>query len=163
MIKLTTLFFVLLLISIFILSCNDNGTGKQNTNDVAENHQGMMGNMKMKDDTRISLNLPPQKAQHQLMNMRNHVVAVQTIINYLANDEFDKASGIAHSQLGLTEEMQKMCTSFSNPDFVSLGLEFHKSADKLSETLKTGDKNKSLLALSTTLSYCINCHETFRQ
>ncbi len=164
-IKFIVLSVILLITGIIITSCNENKINQQKPEQVTENqnHQGMMGNMKMKNDNRVSLNLSPQQAQHQLMNMRNHVVAVQTIINYLANDEFDKASEVAHSKLGLTEEMEKMCTSFSNPDFVSLGLAFHKNADKLSDILKTKDKNKSLQALSTTISYCVSCHESFRQ
>jgi len=154
-----------LLIGIFLISCDRNKPRQAEIKEGMGNptHKEMKGTMKMGKDNRISLQLSPQKAQHQLMNMRSHVMAVQSILNLLSKDEFDKASEVAHSKLGLTPEMEKMCTSFSNPEFVELGLEFHKSADRLGEVLKTKDKNKSLQALSTTMNSCVKCHSTFRQ
>jgi len=47
--------------------------------------------------------------QHQLSNMRAHLKAVEDIIGLIAEENFDKASQIAHSKLGLTEGMRKMC------------------------------------------------------
>jgi len=53
--------------------------------------------------------------------------------------------------------------NFENENFKNLGLAFHKSGDALGATLKTKDLNKSLGALHTTMSYCVQCHATFRQ
>ena len=114
-------------------------------------------------DGRISLGLPPKMKTHQLMNMRSHLEAIQTIISLMETGDFEKASEVAHARLGLTDEMKKMCGMFRNDDFRNLGLEFHKSADALGEALKTRDMNKSLHALSNTLGYCVQCHATFRQ
>lgn len=129
---------------------------------IAMNHQAMHHHLMM--DERISLNLSPEMKQHQLHNMRSHVAAVQSIVGHLANNEFDLATEVAHSQLGLTDEMRKMCTTMSdNKDFSKLGLAFHQSADQLGDTLQTKDMKKSLQALQTTLNYCVQCHATFRQ
>lgn len=117
----------------------------------------------MGQDNRISLHLPPHKAQHQLMNMRSHLKAVQSITSLIAQNKMDSASVIAHAQLGLTPEMKQMCTSFGNSEFESLGMGFHKSADVLSNVLKTGNIEKSLQALSNTLNYCVQCHAKFQQ
>jgi len=114
-------------------------------------------------DDRISLGLSPAMKQHQLSNMRSHVKAVQSIVGLLSEGSFDKASRIAHSKLGLTEEMKKMCNSFENEAFKNLGLAFHKSGDDLGEALQTKDMAKSLSALHTTMEYCVQCHATFRQ
>jgi len=122
-----------------------------------------MHNKQFINDNRISLNLSPQKAQHQLMNMRSHLQAVQSIINYLSKNEFDSASTVASSKLGLTKEMKMMCSSFGNKEFERLGIDFHNSADSMSAIIKTKDKNKSLESLSLTLNYCITCHTTFTQ
>ncbi len=154
---------VLILTGLIFTSCNNNKADVQKSKSVTKNRNMMMHNMQSVKDTRISLNVPPQMAQHQLMNMRNHVKAVQTIIEYLSKDEFDKASEVASSQLGLTKEMKMMCSAFGNKDFEKMGLEFHKSADKMSEVFKTKDKNKSLQALAATMSYCVSCHATFKQ
>ena len=114
-------------------------------------------------DTRIQLDVPPEMKQHQLANMREHVQAIQSILEMIANGKFDEASGLAHAKLGLTPEMKAMCGSFGNAKFEQLGLEFHNSGDALGETLKTKDVTASLLAVSRTMQYCVSCHATFRQ
>lgn len=125
-------------------------------------HHAMHQHMMM--DERTSLNLTPQMKQQQLQNMRSHLAAVQSIAGYLANDQFDAAAEVAHSKLGLTEQMKMMCEHMSdNQDFTKLALAFHRSADDLGETLKTKDPKKSLQALQTTMNYCVQCHATFRQ
>lgn len=120
-------------------------------------------NMQSANDERISLGLSPAMKQHQLSNMRSHVEAVQSIVGLLAESSFDKASHIAHSKLGLTEEMKKMCNMFENESFRNLGLAFHKSGDALGEALQTRDMTESLRALNTTMGYCVQCHAAFRQ
>lgn len=150
----------LFLSGILFTSCK--GTqSKSKEKVVTENHP--MKHARMGNDHRISLNLSPQKAQHQLMNMRNHLIAIQSIVNYLSKDNYEKASEIASSQLGLTEEMEMMCSSFGNEEFEKLGLAFHNSADKMSEVFKKKDKNESLEALSTTMNACVTCHTAFKQ
>ena len=115
------------------------------------------------DDGRISLGLSPKMKQHQLSNMRSHLEAVQAITSLIAENEFNKASEIAYSKLGMTKEMRKMCNMMNNKDFTALGLAFHESGDSLGDALKTKDTTKSLRALQSTLSYCVQCHATFRQ
>ena len=115
-------------------------------------------------DNRISLGLSPEMKQHQLENMRSHMAAVQSIVGHLANHEFDQAAQVAHSKLGLTEEMKKMCSTMSgNENFGKLGMAFHQSGDQLGDVLQGKDMKKSLQALQATLGYCVQCHSTFRQ
>ncbi len=123
------------------------------------NHQHEMDMM----DTRTSLGLSPQMKQHQLSNMRGHVEAIKTITGLMAENKFDEASQVAHTQLGLTPEMQSMCDMFGNEYFRKLGYAFHKSGDDLGDVLKTKNINKSLRALNKTMQYCVECHATFRQ
>jgi len=133
-------------------------------------HEGMdhkmMHSMKMgafTEDSRISLNLSPMMKQHQLSNMRAHLDAVRKIVLSMAENDFDAASEIASSQLGLNKKMMAMCNSFENETFKSMGMAFHKSGDELAKTLKTGDLQASLRALNTTMTSCVSCHSTFRQ
>lgn len=114
-------------------------------------------------DTRTSLELSPEMKQHQLSNMRGHVEAIKSIVGSMAENKFEEASKTAHSQLGLTPEMQSMCDMFSNENFRKLGYAFHKSGDDLGDALQTKDVNKSLRALNKTMEYCVTCHATFRQ
>ena len=118
---------------------------------------------KMGDDGRISLNLNGMQKKHQLKNMRSHLEAVQTIVQLLAEDNYDEASTVAYEQLGSTTEMKLMCASFGDKNFENLGLSFHSSADDMSEVFKNKNKDESLKALSNTMGYCIQCHATYRQ
>ena len=115
------------------------------------------------DDGRISLQLNAMQKEHQLVHMRAHLVAVQTLVSLLAQDKYEEASVIAYEELGSTTEMKMMCASFGNEQFENLGVSFHKSADEMSEIFKSKDKTKSLQALSHTMSYCISCHATYKQ
>jgi len=132
-------------------------------------HEGMghkmMHDMKMGGglDERTSLNLSPMMKQHQLANMRAHLDAVRQIILSLAEEDFDTASVIASKQLGSNKKMMKMCNSFENETFKSMGMAFHKSGDELAKILKKGDLQASLRALNTTMTSCVSCHSSFRQ
>jgi hypothetical protein len=102
--------------------------------------------------------------QHQLSNMKSHVEAVHSIVGLIAEGDFDKASEIAHSKLGLTPEMQSMCSTMSsNETFVNLAFAFHKSGGDLGDELTKKDVNLSLKALNKTMGYCVQCHASYRQ
>ena len=118
--------------------------------------------MELPEDTRISLNVSGKKAEHQLLNMRDHLVVVNLIVGYLANDKYDEASELAKDRLGYSTEMQLMCSSFGE-EFGAIGFDFHKSAETMSDVFKTKDKKKSLEALNTTMGYCVACHAKFKQ
>lgn len=132
--------------------------GDENLHSGAHHHHGTKTM-----DERISLGLSPEMKQHQLSNMREHLAAVQAIVRAMSENKFEEASKAAHARLGLTPEMQQMCGTFGNEQFSALGLAFHRSGDELGETLKTGNLKASLRALDKTMSYCTECHATFRQ
>ena len=158
------LIFGVLIISTAFFSCADNKSTNENALQEQQQTSGPMEEMmQMDDDDRISLNLNDRQKQHQLKNMRSHLVAVQTIIELLAKDDYDLASKVAYTELGSTTEMKLMCASFGNEQFENMGLAFHASADKMSEIIKTKDKKASLEALSITMNYCVQCHANFRQ
>ena len=135
--------------------------GLAHAEDSATRHS--MHHGKDVSDDRVSLNLSPAMKQHQLKNMRAHLVAVQEIIMQLGLGNFSQASRTAHQKLGLTKEMESMCHRFENEAFTAMGIGFHKSADELGKTLTKGDMEDSLAALSETMSYCVACHEQFKQ
>ena len=126
-------------------------------------HSAMRHHQTMMDD-RTPLDLSPEMKQHQLSNMRSHLAAIRSIIGLMERGDYDLAADVAHTKLGLTEEMRKMCTTMSdNVRFTELGLAFHKSGDDLGDALKTKDPSRSLRALRTTMDYCVECHASFRQ
>lgn len=158
--KITRIVLSTLMVGIIFISCSEK-KGKQ-INTVEEKGPPKV-QMNTSNDKRISLDLNPMQKNHQLINMRSHLEAVQNIIKLISQDEFEKASNVAYSKLGSTTEMKMMCASFGNREFENLGLDFHKSADELSEILKLKDKNKSLESLAKTINYCVSCHSVFKQ
>ena len=157
------LVLVMLTFNILFLSCAENKSTNENAVEEQQEQNSKEGMMQMEDDDRISLDLNDMQKQHQLVNMRSHLVAVQTIIELLAKENYDLASKVAYTELGSTTEMKLMCASFGNEQFENMGLAFHASADKMSEIIKTKDKKASLEALSLTMNYCVQCHANFRQ
>ncbi len=149
----------LILLMFLIFSCTDQ-TSVKKENIIKEQQHSKKEKVL---DKRVSLGLNAKQKNHQLKNMRSHLKAVQSIIDLLAEDNFDEASDVAYEKLGSTTEMKLMCASFGNEQFENLGLEFHKSADEMSEVFKQKNKKQSLKSLSNTMNYCIQCHETFRQ
>jgi len=143
----------------------------------------MQGGMAPMADERESAGIPEQMKTRHLARMRNHLEAVHDIVDAMARGEFGEASKSA--RLGLTMRpgmgggkgmgpgmgMGKgmgggmMCSkgSMTNEGFKSIGMAFHQSADKLADVLEKGDVKASLRALGDTMSYCIQCHATFRQ
>lgn len=124
-------------------------------------HGHMMGAHASAADTRRTLDVPDAMKEHQKQNMREHLRAVQQVTALMAHEEWDQAAGVAHAQLGLTDEMRRMCSMFG-PEFMAMGLEFHESGDRLGEALKTKDRHKAQAALAETLEKCVVCHDTFK-
>ena len=114
-------------------------------------------------DTRTSLELSAEMKQHQLSNMREHLDAINSIVGLMSENKFEDASKVARTRLGLTPEMQRMCSMFGNEKFMALGMAFHKSGDDLGDALQTKDVNTSLRALNKTMQYCVTCHVAYRQ
>jgi len=154
-----TSILVIVLSLILLTSCNNKPKEVQ-TEKVEETTEKITF---QSNDKRFSLELNAMQKEHQLVHMRDHLEAVQAIITLLAEDNYEIASKVAYKKLGSTTEMKMMCGSFGSKKFETLGLEFHKSADKMSEVFKQKNKNASLQALSNTMNYCKQCHKTFRQ
>ena len=150
---------ILIAVSVFIGIV---GLNAASAADEKMQHQTHHHDMSM-TDARISLGLSPEMKQHQLSNMREHLEAVNSVISLMSENKFEDASKIAHSKLGSTPEMLKMCRMMGNENFTTLGLAFHKSGDDLGNALKTKDVNASLRALNKTMQYCVECHATYRQ
>ena len=158
----STVILVSIILARLFTSCNENKP-KEKEAQKKQTEFTMPENAGMGNDTRMSLKLNAMQKNHQLMNMRDHLEAVQNIITLLSSDKYDEASKVAYTKLGSTTEMKLMCSSFGDKNFETLGLEFHKSADKMSEIFKNRNKETSLKALSNTMNYCVQCHATYRQ
>lgn len=115
-------------------------------------------------DTRTPVPLVPMMANHQKQNMRDHLAAVQEIVAAVATNDFpavEKAAG----RIGFSEQMGMMCQHMGAgaPSFTEAALNFHRTADSITEAAKRKNATGVLTALNATLSTCTSCHATFKQ
>lgn len=115
-------------------------------------------------DRRAPLPLLPMMAHHQKADMRDHLVAVQSIIAALATQDFFSVEQAA-LRMGYSEQMGRMCTHMGTgaPGFSQRALQFHHSADRIASPARAQDTAGVLAALAATLQTCTSCHATFKQ
>lgn len=115
-------------------------------------------------DTRVPVPLLPMMAQHQKENMREHLAAVQQIVASVGAKDFDAVARAA-SAIGYSEEMGQMCNHMGAgaPGFTEQALQFHHTADKISQAARKHDMPGVLTALDATLATCTGCHSVFKQ
>jgi hypothetical protein len=115
-------------------------------------------------DQRTPVPLLPMMANHQKQNMRDHLLAVQEIIAAVATKDFDAVQSSV-ARIGYSEQMGRMCQHMGAgaPGFTELALKFHHGAERIGAAAKAQDSDAVLAALSTTLTTCTSCHQTFRQ
>ena len=123
-------------------------------------------------DTRIMVNLPTDIKEKMLVNMRDHIRALDDIIHAVQAEEYDKAEGIAESRLGWSslvrrgdqevakhwpEPMQKMADQMyrTASDFVIVSQ--NASVEDSKESYQ-----KLIAALGDVTSACRGCHEAYR-
>lgn len=115
-------------------------------------------------DARKPLPLTATMADHQKANMREHLAAIQRIVDALARDDM---AGVekATATIGLSEAMGRMCEHMgaAAPGFTPMALQFHRTADGIAEAARSGDRKAVLTALDHTLQNCVGCHAVYRQ
>lgn len=115
-------------------------------------------------DTRQPLPLPAMMAEHQKQNMREHLAAVQAIVAAVGREDMDGVAK-ATARIGYSEAMGQMCEHMgaAAPGFTTMALNFHHTADTISDAARRGDRAGVLSALDRTLQTCVGCHATYRQ
>jgi hypothetical protein len=115
-------------------------------------------------DDRVPVPLLPMMANHQKASMRDHLLAVQEMVQALAKDDL-AGVGKAAKRIGYSREMGAMCTHMGAgaPGFTDQALKFHRTADQIALSAQRRDRRGVLLALGATLQACTACHATFRQ
>ena len=115
-------------------------------------------------DTRKPVPLTPMMANHQLQNMRDHLLAVEQIVAAAAKDDFDGIKTAAE-RIGSSPQMRQMCNHMGAgaPGFTERALGFHETADGIIEAAEDKDREGVMTALSATLNTCTSCHAQYKQ
>lgn len=124
------------------------------------------------DDNRIMIKLPNDIEKKMLVNMRDHIRALDDIIHAVQAGEYEKAEGISESRLGWSslvrrgdqdvadhwpKPMQKMADQMYNA-----GSNFVIVAQNASVEDNKESYQKVIAALGEMTSACRSCHDAYR-
>jgi len=116
-------------------------------------------------DTRQLVEFPTMMQTHMMSNMRDHLVTINQILSYLANDELDKAAEIAENNLGmgsLKSHNASHMAKFMPEGMRNAGTNMHKAASRFALVAEEGDAMESYKALTEITTACVACHAGYK-
>jgi hypothetical protein len=120
-------------------------------------------------DAREQVEFPTALREHELANMRDHLLSLQQIQEALAKGGFDKAADIAESRLGMNSlklHGAHEVAPYMPRGMQELGEAMHRSASRFAlaatDASATGDVRPALAALSQLTQQCVACHAAYR-
>ncbi len=121
------------------------------------------------EDTRQHVELPPMMRDHMLHNMRDHLLALQTITRQLSDGDYEGAADTAESRLGMSS-MQSHGASHMAPympeGMRATGTAMHQAASRFALAARNaeieGGLAKAFGALSEVMAQCVTCHSKYR-
>ena len=121
------------------------------------------------EDKRTHVELPPMMRDHMLANMRDHLLALQTITQQLANQEFDQAADTAEQRLGMSSLERHGAShmgKFMPRAMGEIGTGMHRAASRFAVAAQNaaveGGLEKVLAALSEVMGQCVACHSAYK-
>ena len=126
----------------------------------------IIGNIANADeDFRQLVKLPDMMQQHMMSNMRDHLVAINEILTYLANEEFDKAAKVAEHRLGMSSLKSHGAShmaKFMPEGMRQAGTNMHRAASRFALKAEEGEALPAYKALTEVTSACVACHADYR-
>jgi hypothetical protein len=116
-------------------------------------------------DSRISLNLEPRVQELLKQTMREHLEAIQAIVAALAQENYKRASAVAHEDLGFLKHhqaMQREQGATFPKKYQDLAMVHHQAAEALARIIPTKAMKPILHELDQTLRACLDCHRAYR-
>lgn len=137
----------------------------------AQHHrnQAHKGHAAAPPDTRRLVQFPPPLVEHTLANMRDHLVALQVIIEALAQAKYDAAAETAEGRLGMSSlrlHGAHQVAPFMPEGMKAAGTAMHRAASRFAIEAQnsgvTGDLKPALVALGEVMNACVACHAGYR-
>lgn len=116
-------------------------------------------------DPRISLHLEPAVQAILKQTMQEHLVALQAIVAALAREDYEKASAVAHEELGFPkhhEVMQQERGMTFPKKYQKLAMAHHQAAEDLAQVIRTKEMKPILRDLGRTINACVGCHQAYK-
>lgn len=100
-------------------------------------------------------------------DMLDHLAALSEIIGLIAGNNLEAAAEVAETRMGKSSMGKHRATGmgpgrFMPPEMRTIGHAMHASASGLSQVARTGDLEKTYLALAELTASCVACHYSFR-
>ena len=120
-------------------------------------------------DTRTKVDFPPMMQEHMMANMRDHLLALQTITQQLSTQQFEAASDTAEQRLGMSS-MDKHGAAHMGKlmpkEMANIGTNMHHAASRFAVTARDaevdGGLEKAFGALSEVMQECVACHTAYK-
>lgn len=121
------------------------------------------------EDARQLATMPEKARAIMRIDMQDHLVALNEIIGYLAENNLAAASETAEKRLGNSSMGRHAMMARGQgpgrfmPDTMrQMGWNMHDAASAFAKVVKEGDQAKSFAALQQVTSGCVACHMSFR-
>jgi len=120
-------------------------------------------------DSRQLVELPEMMRDHMLENMRDHLLALTEIQQYLALEEYEKASTVAENRLGMSSlggHGASHMARFMPTAMQQIGTQMHKAASRFATIVQEGGLEgstpKIAEGLAGVMQQCVACHSSYR-
>ena len=120
-------------------------------------------------DSRQLVELPEMMRDHLLENMRHHLLALTEIQQYLALEEYEKASTVAENRLGMSSlggHGASHMARFMPAAMQQIGTQMHKAASRFATIVQEGGLEgstpKIAEGLAGVMQQCVACHSSYR-
>jgi len=117
------------------------------------------------EDSRELIELPEMMQQHMMINMRDHLVAINEILISMANGQLDHAAEVAESRLGMSSlesHGASHMAKFMPEGMRQAGTSMHRAASRFALKAQEGEALPAYISLSEVTSACVLCHSGFR-
>lgn len=117
------------------------------------------------EDPRQRVQLPEMMQQHMLANMRDHLTAINEILEAMAKGQLDKAAQVAEARIGMSSlELHgaSHMSRFMPEGMREAGTAMHRAASRFALKAQEGDALAAYAALSEVTSACVACHSAYR-
>ena len=117
------------------------------------------------EDTRQYVKFPPKLQLKQLSNMRDHMAALNEILEDMAFGELDEAANVAKKRLGLEARHEHNTSNLAK--YMPLGMKqagynMHSAASHFAKVAKKEDLESAYEALTAVTQSCVECHAGYR-
>jgi cytochrome c556 len=116
-------------------------------------------------DQRKFVEMPKMMQEHQLANMRDHLVAINEILLNMSNNNLDKAAEIAETRLGMSSLSTHGASHMAKvlpKEMAAIGTSMHRAASRFALKAEEGDAIPAYKALQEITSACVACHAGYK-